>query len=108
MICGTTMPKQKSVILAKTAVDIELFKDLRTWFIENSACSSFKDAPLPNNVEAILPTIIQDSQNNDSAPEIDPDLETSFGDAQYFFYLPKIQTTKHQFTKQLGNLPVHW
>ena len=68
MICGTTTPRQKSAILAKTAVDIELFKDLRTWFIENSACSSFKDAPLPNNVEAILPTIIQDSQNNDSAP----------------------------------------
>ena len=37
MICGTTTPKQKSAILAKTAVDIQLFKDLCTWFVKNSA-----------------------------------------------------------------------
>ena len=28
MICGTTTLKQKVVIVAKTAVDIELFRDL--------------------------------------------------------------------------------
>ena len=53
-------------------------------FIENSSCSKFNESP-PNNVEALLPTIIQDLMNNDCAPEIDPELETSFGDAQYFF-----------------------
>ena len=30
MICRTTTSKQKSAILAKTAVDIELFKGMRT------------------------------------------------------------------------------
>jgi hypothetical protein len=105
MICGTTTPRQKSAILAKTAVDIELFKDLRTWFIENSVCAAFKDAPLPNNVEAIMPTIIQDSQNNDSAPEIDPDLETSFGDAQYFFSSaqdPDDETSVYETTRKFA------
>jgi hypothetical protein len=37
MICGTTTHKQKSQIIAKTAVGIELFKDLHTWFMTNSA-----------------------------------------------------------------------
>jgi hypothetical protein len=36
MICGTTTPKQKAAIMSKTAVDIELFKDLRTWFIKTA------------------------------------------------------------------------
>jgi hypothetical protein len=81
MIGGSTTPKQKSVILVKTAVNIELFKDLHTWFIENSSCSTFKDSPVPSNDEALLPTIIQDHRNNDCAPEID----SEFGDAQYFF-----------------------
>jgi hypothetical protein len=52
MICGTTIPKQKSATLAKTALDIKLFKDLHTWFIENSACPSFKDASVFSDVEA--------------------------------------------------------
>ena len=32
MICGSTTPKQKSEFFAKTTVDIELFKELHTWF----------------------------------------------------------------------------
>jgi len=85
MICGTTTPKLKSAILAKTAVDIELFKDLPTWFMTNSVCTVFKDSPTPNDVQTLLPTIIQDHKNNDCAEEIDPSLECTFVDIQYFF-----------------------
>ena len=41
MICGTTTPKQKEAIMAKTAVDVELFKDLQTWFINNVGSVDF-------------------------------------------------------------------
>ena len=85
MICGTTTPKQKATIMAKTAVDIELFKDLRTWFINNSLCKEFRDSPIPNDVSALSPTIIQDRKHNDTAEEVDPSLEATFGDTQYFF-----------------------
>jgi len=60
IICRTTTPKQKSAILAKTMVDIEYFKDLCAWFMTNSACTMFKDSPIPNDVQALPPTIIQD------------------------------------------------
>ena len=53
MICRTTTPKQKYAILAKTALDCELFTDLRTWFMTNSACTVFKDSPIPNDVQAL-------------------------------------------------------
>ena len=85
MICGTITPKQKATIMAKTAVDIELFKDLQTWFINNSLCKEFKDSPIPNEVLALSPTIIQDRKHNDTAEEVVPSLEATFGDTQYFF-----------------------
>ena len=85
MICGTTTPKQKAAIMAKTAVDIELYRDLQTWFINNSLCKEFSDGPIPNDVRELTLTIIQDQKHNDTAEEIDPSLETTFGDTQYFF-----------------------
>ena len=45
----------------------------------------FTDSLIPNDVLALTPTIIQDQKHNDTAEEIDPALETSFGDTQYFF-----------------------
>ena len=53
--------------------------------MKNSACTVFKESPIQNGVQAILPAIIQDQKNNDSAEEIDPSLESTFGDTQYFF-----------------------
>ena len=85
MICGTTTPKQKAAIMAKTAVNIEFYRDLQTWFINNSLCKELSDSPIPNNVTALRPTIIQDQKHNDTAEEIDPSLETTFGDTKYFF-----------------------
>jgi len=38
-----------------------------------------------HGVQALLPTITQDQKNNDCAEEINPSLETTFGDTQYFF-----------------------
>jgi hypothetical protein len=72
MICNSTTPKQKAVIMTKTAVDIELFKDLQTWFINNSVCKEFRDSPIPNKVSALSPTIIQDGKHNDTTEEVDP------------------------------------
>ena len=80
MSCGTTTPKQKHTLLAKTAVDIELFKDLHTWFVKNSACTVFKESPIPNDIQALLPTIIWDHKNNDCAEDFDPSIESTFGD----------------------------
>jgi hypothetical protein len=47
---------------------------LHTWFMTNSAWTVFKDSPIPNDVQALLPTIIQDHKNNYCAEEIDPSL----------------------------------
>lgn len=66
-------------------MDIELFKDLHTWFMKNGACTVFKDSPISNDVQALLPTIIQDQKNNDCAEEINPSLKCTFRDTQYFF-----------------------
>ena len=85
MICGTTTPKQKAANMAKTAVDIKLYRDLQTWFISNSLCKEFSESTIPNDVRALTPTIIQDQKHNDTAEEIDPSLETTFGDTQHFF-----------------------
>jgi hypothetical protein len=89
-------------------VNTQLFKDLCTWFIKNSDCSSFKDVPIPSNSEALLPTIIQDSKNNDSAPEIDPELGTSFGDAQYFFLPAQDSDEETSVYETTRNLHVPW
>ncbi len=59
MICGKTTPKQKEAIMAKTAVDIQLFRDLCMWFVYTSVCQEFKDDPTPNDVQALMPTPIQ-------------------------------------------------
>eukprot|EP00956_Cyclotella_meneghiniana_P045062 scaffold351220_cov106-Cyclotella_meneghiniana.AAC.1 len=58
MICGATTPRQNDTIKAKTSVDIELYKDIRTWFVKNSLCRAFRDEPLPSNVEELAPRII--------------------------------------------------
>ena len=85
MIWGKTTPKQKEAIMAKIAVDIELFRDLCTWFVNNSVCKEFSDSPIPNDVRTLTPTIVQDPTHNDTAEEIVLSLETTFGDTQYFF-----------------------
>ena len=85
MICGITTPKHKAAIMAKTAVDIELYKDLQTWLINNSLCKELSDSPIPNDVRALTLTIIQDQRHNDTEEEINPSLETILGDTQYFF-----------------------
>jgi len=85
MICGATAPKQRPTILQKTAVDIELFKDFQTWFVLNSACHDFKNSPIPDDVEMLQPTIIEDRKDNTTAIEVDPSIENMFGDRQFFF-----------------------
>ena len=99
MICGTTTPKQKAVIMAKTAVDVELFKDLRMWFINKSLCKEFRDSPILNEVSALSPTIIQDRKHNDIAEEMDPSLEATFGDTHYFFSSAQDPTEKSSVYK---------
>ena len=108
MICNSTTPKQKAVIMTKTAVDIELFKDLQTWFINNSVCKEFRDSPIPNKASALSPTIIQDRKHNDTTEEVDPSLETTFGDTQYFFQVLKIQLKNLLCTRCQESLLVHW
>ena len=49
MICGMTTPKQKAAIMAKTAVDIKLFRDLQMWFVNNSVCKECSDSTIPND-----------------------------------------------------------
>ena len=58
MIYGTTTPKQKATIMAKAAVDIELYKDLWTWFINNNWCEESSASPISNDVRALTPSII--------------------------------------------------
>ena len=58
---------------------------MRTWFINNSLCKKFSDSLIQNDVRALTLTIIQDQKHNDTADEIYPSLETTFGDTQYFF-----------------------
>lgn len=84
-ICGATTPCQNETIKAKTSVDIQLFKDIRTWFIKNSSCRAFKDEPLPSNIEEITPTIIRDSTGAGNEEEVDPELENTFGGVTYAF-----------------------
>jgi hypothetical protein len=48
-------------------------------------CKEFRDSPIPNKVSALSPTIIQDRKHNDTAEEVDPSLEATFDDTQYFF-----------------------
>jgi hypothetical protein len=93
--------------MAKTAVDIELFKDWQMWFINNSLCKEFRDSPIPNEVSALLPTIIQDRKRNDTAEDMDPSLETTFSDTQYFFQVLKIQVKNLLCTRRQERL-VHW
>ena len=82
MICVSITPQQKAAILTKLH-DIKLYKDLPTWFINNSLCKEFSNSPIPNDVRALTPTIIQDQKHNDPAEEINPSLD--IGDSQYFF-----------------------
>ena len=84
MICGATTPRQDRSIQAKTSVDIELYKDIRTWFIENSSCRAFRDEPLPSNVEELTPCIIKGYQSGKDE-EVEPDLENTFGGVTYAF-----------------------
>jgi len=84
-ICGATTPRQNETIKAKTSVDIELFKDIRTWFVQNSSCRAFKDEPLPSNIEELTPKIIRDSTDAGNEEEVDPELENTFGGVTYAF-----------------------
>ena len=84
MICGATTPRQDKSILAKTSVDIELYKDIRTWFVENSSCRAFRDEPLPSNVEELTPCILKSCQSGKDEEE-EPDLENTFGGVTYAF-----------------------
>ena len=77
---------------------------MHTWFLENSLCSKFKDSPVPSNVGALLPTIIQDHKNNDCPPEIDPELETSFGDTKYFFSSAQDPNEETLFLRHPGKI----
>ena len=84
MICGATTKRQRETITNRTAVNVQLYKDIRSWFIENSACESFRDQPMPHDVDELRPTYIRDSQNaNDE--EADPAKETTFGETTYCF-----------------------
>ena len=85
MICGATTPRQNESIKAKTSVDIDLYKDIRTWFVKNSSCRAFRDEPLPNNTEELKPTIIRDSTSSGLEEEVDPNLENTFGGVTYAF-----------------------
>ncbi len=71
MICGSTAPHQITTILSRTAVGIELFKDLRTWFVISSACTDFSNCPILNDVE----TIIEDKKKNSMEKEVDRSIE---------------------------------
>lgn len=46
----------------KTAVNMELFRDFRTWFVNNSACKELSDSLIPNNIQTLMPIIIQDQK----------------------------------------------
>jgi hypothetical protein len=85
MICGATTPRQNESIKAKTSVNIDLFKDIRTWFVKNSSCRAFKDEPLPSNIEELAPTVINDSIDAGKEEEVDPVLENTFGGVTYAF-----------------------
>ena len=86
MICGATTPRQDKTIRTKTSVDIELYKDIRSWFVENSSCRAFRDEPMPNNVDELAPCIIRDSTNQSGKDEeVDPVLENTFGGVTYAF-----------------------
>ena len=85
MICGATTPRQNQSIIAKTSVDIELFKDIRTWFVNNSSCRAFKDEPLPSNIEELTPVVIRDSIDACEEEEVEPVLENTFGGVTYAF-----------------------
>ena len=92
MVCDATTPRQKLTILQKTAVDIELFKDLLKWFVLSSACQDFKNSPIPDDVEMLQPTIIEGRKDNTTAKEVDPSIENKFGDTQFFFSLAQDPT----------------
>ena len=85
MICGATTPRQNETIKAKTSVDIELYKDIRTWFVKNSSCRAFKDEPMPSNVEELQPSIIRKDKDSGEDEEVDPNLENTFGGITYAF-----------------------
>lgn len=57
--CGTMTLKQKSAILKKTSVDIELFKDICTLFTKNCMVH-VKNSPIQDDVEALMLMIIED------------------------------------------------
>ena len=71
--------------LANNSFAVELYRDLQTWFINSSLCKELSESTIPNDIRALTLTIIQDQKHNDTAEEIDPSLETTFGDTQYFF-----------------------
>ncbi len=48
-------------------------------------CREFRDSPIPNNISALSPTMIQDRKHNETAKEIHLYLGTTFGETQYFF-----------------------
>ena len=53
--------------------------------MNNSLCKEFSDSPIRNDVRAPKLTIIQDQKHYDTAEKLDPSLDTTFSDTQYFF-----------------------
>ena len=62
---------------------IDLYKDIRSWFIENNKHPSFKGQDLPNDITSIQPTLIQDEEC--ATDESEDKTETSFGGATLCF-----------------------
>jgi hypothetical protein len=84
MLCGAMTAQQKHAILNQSLIDIDLYRDLRSWFSENNEHPSFKGQDLPNDITSIQPTLIQDKgcATDKSEDEIK---ETSFEGATWSF-----------------------
>ena len=68
----------------RTVVNVQLYKDIRSWFLENSICPSFHNQPMPDVVDDLWPTYTRDSDNSNE-DDANPALETTFGETTYSF-----------------------
>ena len=84
MLCGAMTAQQKHAILNQSLIDIDLYRDIRSWFVENNEHPSFKGQDLPIDVTSIQPTLIQDKDCATDKSE-DEIKETSFGGATWSF-----------------------
>ena len=105
MICGSVTHGQKCAILNQSYVDLDMYTDLRRWFIENNEHPSFKGQAMPSDVGVLQPIFIQDSRDSTECASKDAEIENAFGHEYWTFSTaqdPTEDTSVYQTTQKFA------